>query len=493
MKKFKVKMGQLVFLFLFPVILLAQNATYEGDRKFSIKELKTDLSILRHNLENVHPGLYTYTSKEKFNLKFKEIEEQIDHPMSEIEFYRLIGPILADIGDQHTDMEVSEACYEYLDSQSLLFPFEVKWVKDALYITHNLSSVQNISPGEKIISINGKEAGAVFSQLHDYMPRDGFNSTGPDRTLSRLFMDFYYFIIGQPDGFDLVLEQISGETKRVFVPAEKFPRIMEYYRERYPWPELSGKVVKKPMLSFEIQGRNANLTIKSFHLGRIKNGGQNFKKFLKTTFKQIEKSQVENLILDLRNNGGGSDEAVIELFSYLTDQPFIFYKELSTITTTIPNHEYYQGNIARIEKWAVKNLRKEGGVYHLKDEPGTQKQAPKASSYQGNLYVLVNAGSASATGDLSGMLKQYTNSIFIGSEPGGNPVQNTAGNSLSLILPNTRIRTIIPTTLYKINVDLENTGHGILPDYKVEPSIQDILNKRDVVKEFTLELIRREN
>jgi len=44
-----------------------------------------------------------------------------------------------------------------------------------------------------------------------------------------------------------------------------------------------------------------------------------------------------------------------------------------------------------------------------------------------------------------------------------------------------------------MNVQLKNTGHGVVPDYAVRPGINDILEDRDLELELALKLIREAN
>jgi len=50
--------------------------------------------------------------------------------------------------------------------------------------------------------------------------------------------------------------------------------------------------------------------------------------FLQKSFEQIHENGSSNLIVDLRNNGGGLDAPGKQLFSYLWNQPFLYDKDL---------------------------------------------------------------------------------------------------------------------------------------------------------------------
>lgn len=476
--------------------VIAQDRVYDLDKTFSVKALKEDLAIMQQHLETVHPGLYTYTSKEAMDQRFAELDAQIMQPLKELEFYQLVGLLLKDLGDAHSDIEPSEAFYDALNNHFLLFPLSVKWIDDALYITRNYSTVEDINLGDKILSINGVQAKEVFHRVRDYVKRDGYNLTGPTQFLcgnfSR-FRNYYATIYDMPAAFELKLESAEGAVFSKSIPAATYPEIKERY---WAYQAAIGGTKEgevPPQLSLDIQGKVSIMTIKSFHPQYIKRGGQQFKKFYKQAFSAIKKAEVEHLILDLRANVGGSSETIIDLFSYLYDQPFLFYKELSLNTTNIPDHHYYMEakSIPALEKAATKRTRKVGKRYVMIDGEGTSISKPKPHPFKGDLYVLINGRSHSATGDFCGVLKQHNRATFIGEETGGNPYQNTAGLAFTLVLPNSQLNVIIPTTLFRINIDLKNDGRGMIPDYEVSPGIQDILKNRDVVKEFALELIRK--
>ena len=124
------------------------------------------------------------------------------------------------------------------------------------------------------------------------------------------------------------------------------------------------------------------------------------------------------------------------------------------------------------------------------DGIGVETIKPKKNSYKGPLVVLINGRTSSAAGDFSGLVKAHDRAIFIGEETGGNPYINTAGVRLTLELPHSKVRMMIPTLKYEVNIDATNDGHGMRPDYPISLSIQDIINQQDKVMEFTLSHFR---
>lgn len=69
-----------------------------------------------------------------------------------------------------------------------------------------------------------------------------------------------------------------------------------------------------------------------------------------------------------------------------------------------------------------------------------------------------------------------------------------SGRSLSLTLPNTKVRVGIPLRKYVLAVSgYAYSRRGVMPDYPVQPTIQDVLHGVDTELMFTLKLIKNGN
>jgi C-terminal processing protease CtpA/Prc len=195
----------------------------------------------------------------------------------------------------------------------------------------------------------------------------------------------------------------------------------------------------------------ALLTIKDLHNDVLKDTyHQSCKKTFAAYFKSFKESKTKNLVIDLRDNQGGDIENGEELLSYLLDNPF--------------------------------NILEKG--------PTSGIINPKENAFSGKVFVLINGGSFSNSGIISSYLQKVKRAVFIGEEAGGNrAVLN--GNPKTGILPNTKIYYEIPSAVYLMRTDIKNDGHGTFPDYEIHSSAEDIIAKKDKVKEFALSLIQK--
>ena len=189
----------------------------------------------------------------------------------------------------------------------------------------------------------------------------------------------------------------------------------------------------------------------------------------------MKEHNIKHLVIDLRNNHGGTDPVGMSLLSHLCDTTFHYYKRRYTIVK--PN---------------AKHIKKGNGYEIIGKGDWTGKMKPAKDVYHGKVYVLMNAYSVSAAGEFIGHIKNMNRAIFIGEEAGGNPVTFNGGESVPVDLPHTHITGTIPLQLVEMNVALKNTGHGVIPDYKIRPGINDIMKERDPELEKVLELINEQ-
>jgi len=200
----------------------------------------------------------------------------------------------------------------------------------------------------------------------------------------------------------------------------------------------------------------------------------------------------------LRDNGGGDPKHQLALLSYLIDKPLKLYKRTYAITRKIPNPSLYKDDktkrLSFLSKLALKKrdsiFLETGNLFaRLSGAPSRKPKLPAKDIFSGELYILINGGSFSATGEVAGMLKNHNRGVFIGEETGGSDYQNSSGIMIMLYLPYSQIRVRIPMLCYELNIDYKNDGLGVIPDYTITKSITESLDKKDPVLEHALNLI----
>ncbi|MCI1265005.1 MAG: S41 family peptidase [Saprospiraceae bacterium] len=430
---------------------------------YSTNELKADLKYLKNKLESKHPGLHLYTSKSNMDQVFDSLENGISKPMTELEFYKHIAIISSMIKDGHTIILPSPTNINFHYSMSHFLPYHFAILNHQLFIDMVYTHDGSIPIGSEIIRINHVEVTEIIKQLGTRLVRDGYNLTYPNWILNNYFRQYYSFIYDHPDNY-VIDYKTNGQVFTATIKALPIDSIFYYRQKHYPNKTFSNLPNDGLKLNFINENNYAILTIKDFHNDVLKKDyKQNFKSVIALFFEQIKNSQTENLILDLRNNQGGDIENGVYLLSYLLDKPFSIVQK------------YY-----RVDKNKLKQCK----------GPSLGQHIPESNPFKGKLYVLINGGSFSNSGIVASCLQSNHRATFIGQETGGNP-HVIAGFTKDITLPNTKIQVQIPTKQFVITDKLNNDGHGVIPNHIVEPILKDILENKDTVLDYTINLINK--
>ncbi|QKX06789.1 hypothetical protein HN014_18325 [Aquimarina sp. TRL1] len=469
-----------------------QTSFISNEKKHTVAQLKEEIQLLRKNLETIHTGLYTYTDSLRFATVFDALETSITTPLSSIELYRKLLVLNQHIKNGHTAIKPEVAYERYIKTKAPLFPLELYFDRDTLYILKNYSHNDAIKEGSILNTINGENAAAVFTTLRNQLPRDGYNTTFPEKVITDTFRRYYAYLKGIPEVYELELKTPEGVKQQLRIrglSGEEIKKVKwERYRDNKQWWGFTGE----PLMTLDIKDSIAVMKLKTFSIYYLKKAKQNFRKFFSNAFDQIAANNVQQLIIDLRDNGGGDEMPTLQLFAHLSKTPFTFYETMYTKSNRVPNPKLYNyGGFLMNFLYPTFKLKRKGDVYEIKGIPGLKEFPPATTVFNGDVYILTNGYSFSATGEITAFIKHARRATFIGEEVGGNAKQHVSGTTFTLTLPYSQIRIQIPVELFRLRVAHKNTGHGVIPDYYVKPSITDKLNGKDVEMEFAMKLIAK--
>ena len=482
--------------FMISNVLIAQNEIDKVAPIIEKKLLLDDLEILKNNLQMAQPSLYNYTPKKDMDAFFEEVKNGITEDMSSIDFFRLTAPLSNHIKNGHTILVPSSKWEDHVITSASLLPLDLYFYKDQLYVLRNVSDQAKIVEGSLLKSINGKSAMEIFNYMVDRWFKDGHNKTRPREIVEEEYRLLYTHFFGDSEKYKLEISNPEGEDLSVEVKgireSEFKKRLKERFKTEYvPWWRRAPE-----QLTFKfLDDQTAYLKVTQFSGGVKSSDGKRFGKFIKNAFMKIENKGTTNLILDLRGNQGGNVKPQLELLKHLVKEPFHLYKEVFANVRSLPNPEYYEFDLLSRTEFKKNFLNvKVNGVYPMKSQLGFEEkpQQPSENHFTGNLFVLINGWSFSATGEVSGILKEHRkDAIFLGEETGGNPVTNISGIQTFMTLPNSKNRILICLVNYTTDVSYKNDGHGVIPDHWVRNTVQQEIDKEDSVLDYTLELIKQ--
>lgn len=467
------------------ILLLAISSISfsQENKKYSVDSLKSWTTSTLDEVSTKHPGFYRYTSKERFDFLIDSTISTINEPLTTLEYYRKIKPLFAQIGCLHTGISLSEEIQRNLDERPNLLPIEV-FVDSAMhvYVSNNYVEPETIPVGSIIKSINEQSIEIILSRLMKSIPSDGFNTSLKIRLLSLRFAHWYRSIIEENDQFDIKYEYRGEDHFKTLtaVKIDVFPSQKELERD----------YVKS--LEFQINRGTGVLTIHTFAKSVIKKYDQNFKKFTDNVFAELKEKEIENLILDLRGNTGGSDTHAVMLTSYFFEEPFKYWDRIE-VTKAIAEEIKGTARIFYKKPILEDSIYLWQKIWLANDFDYYEVQKPADNNYDGKIYILTDGFCMSSCADVTAILAYNKKAVVIGQESGGGYQGNCSGLMPSTELPMGIIMTI-PLQKYTNAVNPNvNVGRGTVPDYPVNYTFENWINKDDLEMKEALNLINQSN
>lgn len=459
-----------------------QTKDLKPAQKYPADSLRLWTSGLMDEISKKHPGFYRYTDREKFGFLIDSTKQSIQDSLTQLQYYRKLKPLFAKIGCLHTGIELPEEYKAYLNTSNTLLPLElfVDVKNQKVLVSKNYSENKEVMQGAELVSINGTPVPVVLKKLLSAVPSDGYNQTEKILLLNYRFPFWYQEIIDAPKVFKVVVRsegtdqafELNGVSKDVFPPLEQLEK--NYHGA----------------LEFEIKNKMAILKVHSFADTAIKQSGQNFKKFIREVFETLQQQNIRDLIIDVRNNTGGTDDNAALLASFFFDKTFRYWDEIEVT-------EGVAKEIKGVNKIFYKKPEENNGLYLWKKSWITKEfdyyepQKPAKMNFKGNSYLLTNGLCLSSCADFTAVMSYNKKAVVIGQETGGGYQGNTSGMLSRAKIPTGLVITI-PLQKYTNAVDLnKNFGRGTIPDHEIAATFENWINKQDVELDDTIQLINK--
>ncbi|MEG0926383.1 S41 family peptidase [Chryseobacterium sp.] len=476
------------FKLLLPLLLLAIHTVFGQNTKTENllfeKSLKKDSVLaefaeLYHLTNTIHPGQFLFCSKNEFDKTYLSLRKSIKTDLSIPEYYKVTATLMAKIKDGHTAVDRTQITT--LLKERPVFPFSIYKIKDKYYL--DKSTIENKDyTGLQVLKINGKEMSSIVKEIQKFIHLEGRNETGLNTRFKNF--PFFYFIFNPTNKFEIEYLDHNNHKQKEELQGITF--------ETY----TKNNTEKIDPLTTEFKTDNlAILKFHSFENGYNENDRKIAEKQIDRFFKQLDSLNTKNLIIDLRNNGGGSADIASYLFSYLSGKPFYYLDYRGAKYNTVKEWKHYAQYPDYIEEIDLSETKFKNGLHCYTETDGTddwwfEKQQNKPNYYKGKISVLINGGCFSTTGHLLALMREYKIGSFFGEYSQGSNYSNAGGQAF--ILPYSKTLVWIPTFQYKMRTpNFQYDPKGIKPDVEIQIEPSDLKTKFDRPMDFLIKQIEQ--
>jgi C-terminal processing protease CtpA/Prc len=483
------------------------------------EQLKADVDYAYRKLQKLHPRLDWYINKDDLEQKFDSLKAAIDTSMISNEFFFMLSPVVSSIRQGHIGLYPLTPKATKKESKELnrkgpvpLSLLNYEFFNNKLYIVKTQSPYSCIQVGSEIIAINSIKPQEITNRFGNTLASDGFITTYNKYRFATQFPYFFHVYSGERDSVQLTLRHndtishvnlVRGQNgcantkviakqkdeKDINAPSKaekanhKKEMLEEKRKRKYQGYNPQTKNYSKNLTFADPDSSIAILYINDFIRGEAS-------KFYRNSFKILKEQNVKNLIIDLRNNPGGKISEISILYSYLTDTTFSITNRIETTSLTsyligsytksTPKFFYFLdftiGLPFRFRELA--RMRKKDNKFYYSFRESKRK-LPNKDRFEGNLYVITNGGTFSASSIISANLKATQRGVFVGEETGGAFNGFVAGRMPTFLLPHSKLPLRFGLGVIEPFNKSDINGRGIMPDIEIIPTIDDRIKGTD--------------
>ncbi len=426
--------------------------------KYAPDLLKQDLDFIFRKYGEIHPDFYRETPKDTVLKRLGALKLLITKPMTRMDFTSLFAPVLFHvIKDGHNYVNDSDEEIEtYKKKGGLFFPLPVNMRGGRIYCN---SLKGEIPFNSEIVSISQVGSKDVVRKL-----LSGYNAESDyfaEVSNSPGFCWMYWNRYGEFDEYRIqYIERgvVKSKTLKGLTEAKIDELRIAVPQTNYAFYELPD--LKTGVLQFNVC-----------------EGLEGFKPFCDSVFTIMKTKNYNNLIIDMRNNTGGTTRLGELLYGYLTDKSIRQFDKIETRISEEKRREFIENNrkYGGWFKWynylyypiyIRTNAKRRAIMTAKKGTLATEHFKPKKPEvnpllFNGKVHLLISEKTYSAAAIFAATLKYYNLANLVGQETG--ETTSFTANTVDLVMPNTKL--LCSASCARIfMIGWKDDGHGVIPD-----------------------------
>jgi hypothetical protein len=210
-----------IFVLLFTVLLTSCISVKKYNEKLektiAPEKLRDDVDFAKHKLQQLHPNLYWYISKEKLDFKFDSLKTTLNKPLKPNEFHQKLAPIIAEVREGHlqlypTAKRLTRKEFKNLEQQKgLLSQYNFVLEGDRIFVKDNADKIPNMNVGTEILAIKDIPTNKLIQKYRSFVTSDGFNETFHKYILALRWPNYFTAEFGILDRVKIETQYLVGE------------------------------------------------------------------------------------------------------------------------------------------------------------------------------------------------------------------------------------------------------------------------------------------
>ncbi len=378
-----------------------------GQEKYSKKELTEDIQYLFKTIKEGHIDPYFYSKD--IDTICQSIISGLPNQMDKDSFQHYLTLQTSNLWDIHTGITNYYFVSKVSDSSKLI-PNNFIIKDSSLLLVQGNKKLQ-------VNNINGISSKLILDRFYKYTKAD------MSPIIKQRFVEKYFSLMFNAEfkGFSK-FEICCGQNAQII--ALQPVRCSDLYKPFGSRKDFDSCYFQKYSLAY--------LIINTFEGNRL----NDLNLFLASSFKKIDSLKIQSLIVDIRLNGGGSDNCANALLDY------IFNGDYSIL---------YGFNRTKDSNGNIQN-----GSYTW------ERKSKQEHVFNGKFLLLQSTQTASAAMDFSSAIKTSHRGLIVG-EPTMDPVYSFA-NAKSFEMPNSKMGFRCAQGFYAMPGSNANVNSGVIPD-----------------------------
>ncbi|MBC7651920.1 MAG: S41 family peptidase, partial [Deinococcales bacterium] len=419
---------------------------YKFNQKTAANHLQQDIIVLKKILEANHPSLYWYTPKDSIDVYFSQAIHSINDSLTEIGFRNKLSTIISNIRCGHTVVRASKNYADAAEnSRYPLFPLYIKTWGDSMVVYGNLFTKDTVfKRGAIITSINGFANKQLLDAMFQLISTDGYADNFKSQVISNNFSLWYKLAFGVDSSYRVGYIDALGNNKTTTI--KNFIRVKDTINRKknititkpVTPPIVPKKPSKKQIKQQQLLAKRSLIidTATNTAFLHVATFSGKLQPFLRQTMRTITKKNIENVVIDLRENTGGRVDNSTLLTKYFIAKPFKTGDTIAAVIRNIQYKKYIRNAYFYQVAMQVFSKKMADGRFHKRSDEVHFYQPKTKKHFNGNIYLLQSGLSFSAATLFVGSLKGQNNVTVLGEETGGGSYGNSAMFIPTITLPN---------------------------------------------------------